>query len=384
MKVFLNLLAGTTGGQLTRARAFLDRFENHMPTAQLIIVKEKSVLCEYLSTSKRVIIDLPIGTGRLKSLRRMWWENITMPRLIRQYSADVYLTFSHYLPQVNKLSLPTVVGVSNLAPFSKEAWSHESLFVKLKMSVLRQTIVSSARRANCVLALSETCRDILVEHGVRWEKVIVTPNGVDAFWGLPSLPSELLNRLGIVRPYLLYVSHFYRYKNHTRLVEAYALLPAALRKSHQLVLVGKPYNRAYYTETLSLIKRLGLFDSVLLIPGESSEHLKVLYQKAKLFVFPSLIENSPNILLEAMMAGTPVVTSDLPPMPEFCDGATEYFNALDASDMVGKLEQILDDSNHLADLSRRSRTQAGKFTWDDFVSRVAAKIQIVFSQGDQK
>ncbi len=380
MKIFLNLLAATAGGQLSRARAFLDRFDDFAPTAQLIVVKEKSVLTEYASNERRVLVDVPIGFGRLKALRRMWWENFVMPGVIHRYSADVYLTFSHYLPSLNAVAVPSVVGVSNLAPFSREAWFQESLFVKLKMAALRHTIISSARRATSVLALSETCREVLIDCGIPREKIMVTPNGVDPYWGEAVAPTDVLSQLGVVRPFLLYVSHFHRYKNHARLVASYARLSPSVRRAHQLVLVGKPYSKSWYDETRILIERIGLSGDVVLVPGESGDRLKELYQKAKLFVFPSLIENSPNILLEAMMAGAPIAASSLAPIPEFCSSAAEYFNALDVSDMSQKMEALLGAPSRLFDLSERSHTQACKFTWDEFLRRVVLQIEIAVNQ----
>lgn len=380
VKVFLNLLAATAGGQLSRARAFLDRFSDFAPTAQLIVVKEKTVLTDYASTERRVLIDVSVGYGALKVPRRMWWENFVMPGVIRGHAADVYLTFSHYLPHLHDEAVPSVVGVSNLAPFSKEAWSQESLLVKVKMAALRKTILSSARRASCVLALSETCRDVLIACGIPGEKIVVAPNGVDAYWGQPSSPMGLLTQLGIDRPFMLYVSHFYRYKNHARLIEAYARLPAVLRGAHQLLLIGKPYSNSCYDETQQLIERLGLSGEVFLVPGESGDRLRELYQKAKLFVFPSLIENSPNILLEAMMAGSPIAASNLAPMPEFCADAAEYFDGLDVSDMSGKLEGLLNDSGRRSDLSERSHIQARKYTWDEFVRRVVLHVESAVGQ----
>ncbi len=376
MKIFLNLLAATAGGQLSRARAFMDRFEDFAPTAKLIVVKEKSVLTEYTSTERRVLINVPIGFGSLKAFRRMWWENVVMPGVIRRHSADVYLTFSHYLPRLNDVGVPSVVGVSNLAPFSREAWYQESMLVKLKMAALRHTILSSARRATCVLALSETCREVLIECGIASEKIIVVPNGVDSFWGKSVAPTGVMSRLGIKRPFLLYVSHFHRYKNHARLIGAYASLPPSVRRAHQLVLVGKPYSKSCFYETQILIEGIGLSSDVVLVPGESGDRLKELYQKAKLFVFPSLIENSPNILLEAMMAGAPIAASSLSPMPEFCCSAAEYFNALDVCDMSNKMNALLSDSNRLHYLSKRSQSQACKFTWEEFVRRVVLQIEI--------
>ena len=129
-----------------------------------------------------------------------------------------------------------------------------------------------------------------------------------------------------------------------------------------------------------LVRRLDLTGDVILIPGENKENLKELYQKTDLFVFPSLIENSPNILLEAMMAGAPVVTSNLAPMPEFCGNAAEYFNAMDTFDIARKIESTLENSDRLTDLRRRSCKQASKFSWDDFVSNVLQHTEVIASQ----
>lgn len=380
MKICLNLLAATAGGQLSRARAFLERFPHYAPTVELIVFKEESVMDDCVSMPGRVVVNVPIGLGKLKAIRRMRWENAIMPRILRNHSADVYLTFSHYLPRTLGDSLPSVVGVSNLAPFSDEAWASESWIIKLKMAALRRSILSSCQRTTRVLALSGTCRDALVACGIPNDKIAVTPNGVDMYWGQQSPATGVKVQLGINRPFMLYVSHFHRYKNHSRLVEAYSQLQLSTRMAHQLVLVGKPYNLSCYEETRALIDHLDLADDVVLVPGLDWERLRDLYQLARLFVFPSLIENSPNILLEAMMAGAPVAASSLPPMPEFGGHAASYFDALDASSIAGTIEHLLGDSSRLADMSFRSREQALQFSWDDFVPAVIDHCKSVVTQ----
>ena len=81
MRVFLNLVAGTAAGQLTRARAFLDRFHHYAPSIQLVVAKEQSVLTEYATTEKRLVVDVRIGSGRFKAVNRVWWENTAMSQL---------------------------------------------------------------------------------------------------------------------------------------------------------------------------------------------------------------------------------------------------------------------------------------------------------------
>ena len=334
------------------------------------MIKEQAALVDYTTVPGRFVIDVPIGLGRLKPIRRTLWENLALPKITRKHGTNIYLTFSHYLPQKLDGLIPSVVGVSNLAPFSSDAWKAEAWPIRFKMEVLRRSILNSARRASRVLALSAKCRDVLVQHGIPDDKISITPNGVEPNWAKVIPTTGFVRQSGIVRPYVLYVSHFHRYKNHARLLNAYARLSADIRKAHQLILAGKPEDQSYYQEVTNLIQKLGLSNEAIVLPGVNDDCLREIYQGASLFVFPSLIENSPNILLEAMMAGAPVAASSLSPMPEFGGDAAEYFDALDTASISRSIESLLRNPVQRAEMRERSRARALKYSWDKFVANV--------------
>ena len=58
MKIFLNILAGTTGGQITRAKALLDRIINNNLDIQILVVKDYNTLIEYQSTPHVEILNV--------------------------------------------------------------------------------------------------------------------------------------------------------------------------------------------------------------------------------------------------------------------------------------------------------------------------------------
>jgi len=366
--ILLDLLAATTGGQVTRAEAFLRRFRTYAPNTRLVIVKDRDSLSFIDGKADWEVINVPIGTGRLKAFRRMAWENLVLPRLMRKERLNVYLTFSHYLPFLLSSKVYSIVGVSNLAPFSTEAWNVEGNAVRFRMRLLRHTIISSAKRADQVIALSNTCKLILEKCGVEESKITVIPNGVEICRPLAedisafNLPCDL--------PYILSVSHFYRYKNFESLVEAFSLLPQQHQESYSLVIVGKPYDAKYFDEINGLIFRLGLKTRVYIIPGLDRVNLDSLYRNASLFVFTSLIENSPNILLEAMAYGLPIVASNVEPMPEFGADGIRYFEGLSATDLADKMSEILADTEGASDLRLRAKLRANDFSWDSFTKSV--------------
>jgi glycosyltransferase involved in cell wall biosynthesis len=372
--LLLDFLAARTGGQLTRARAFLGRVREHDPDTRLHVLHSNGAL-DFLDARNDLEVDELAFAEPGVALRRVAWQNLHLTALLERTGAGAYLTFSHDLPLRFPARVPAIVGVSNLAPFSPDARAAEArMLARLRLDLLAHTIVSSARRARCVIALSEACRGMLVERGVDAGKIEVIPNGVDVLPGLeaPEARRRLLAGFGITGDYLLYVSHFYRYKNFERLVEAFAALEPGRRAGLQLVLVGKPWDTDYHREVADLATRLGVAGSTRIIPGAGGVELSTLYAAARLFVFPSLIENSPNILLEAMAHGVPVVASAIAPMPEFGGEAIGYFDALSADSMRAAIEQALDDPQPRAAVAARMRARAALFTWDRFTERVVA------------
>lgn len=369
MKIFLNLLAGVAGGPVTRAREFLDIFqEKYSDDDSLVVIKEKGFLDEYVSVPGRVVIDVVLGNGKLRLLHRIIWENLMMYKVIDAHKPDVFLTFSHYLPLSYSRETPSVVGVTNLAPFSSKAWIEESLTACLKMWLLKRTILYSCKRAEHILALSETCKKMLIAQGLQGENISIVSNGVNKDWSKNTQSSKALNSINVTKPFLLSVSHVQRYKNFYRLIEAYARMESSIRKSYQLVLVGEPQNHTYFKELQELISRNNLVSDVILIPGMDKEGLRELFQATTLFVYPSLIENCPNTLLEAMMSGAPVAASNLPPMPEFAGKAAIYFDPLDVDSICQTLEEILrQPKKHLEKMKKLSHKQAENYSWEQFV-----------------
>ena len=366
--MLINLLAATTGGQITRAEAFLRRFSHYNPDARLIIVKDPQSLTFCDNGADWEVKNVSIGATRFRALRRIAWENIFLPPLMRKEKLDIYLTFSHYLPFCLGSHVQSIVGVSNLAPFSTEAWDVESNAVRFKMWLLRHSIISSTKRAHRVIALSNTCRRVLAEQGIDKSKITVIPNGVEVC--LNESSDGIVPETPFNSPYILSVSHFHRYKNFNRLIEAYGLLPKVLRNRFFLVIVGKPYDRKYFDEIKELIVEYGMQSRIFIIPGLNRDELDSLYRNASLFVFPSLIENSPNILLEAMAYGLPILASNVDPMPEFGGEVVRYFNGLSADALSSKMKGILLDADGAANLGSQARERSKQYTWDAFTKSV--------------
>src|SRR5690606_23635394 len=107
------------------------------------------------------------------------------------------------------------------------------------------------------------------------------------------------NDFDIQGPYMLYVSRFEHYKRHLELVKAYDSLSQEIKDAYSLVFIGG-HALPRGEEVKAFIREKGLENRVKLYGEIPYRELPKIYQKASMFIFPSVCENCPNILLEAM------------------------------------------------------------------------------------
>lgn len=217
------------------------------------------------------------------------------------------------------------------------------------------------RRAAAVITVSEYSKAAICDaFDVRADQVHVIANGVRAerFRAPEAVPARIVEA-----PYLLYCGGHTPRKNVGRLVQAFAAVRrepglGALR----LVLAGPVIQRQH---DLRASAPADLPDEALVFPGFVGDHEMVaLYQHAEAFVFPSLYEGFGMPVLEAMAAGTPVVTSRASALPEVAGGAAVYVDAGEADSVAAGILTVLSEDSAAATVRRQSgMDRATQFTW---------------------
>jgi teichuronic acid biosynthesis glycosyltransferase TuaC len=161
----------------------------------------------------------------------------------------------------------------------------------------------AAQHADGLVAVSGGLKQRLVELGILPERVRVLRNGVDLALFQPHERDAARRSLGFTRPTLLAVGNLVALKRHHLMVEAVALLPDV-----ELVIVGEgPERKAI--ESLAHDRRVA--DRVRLLGRVPQERLPEIYSAADLLLLASTHEGWPNVLLESMACGTPVVVSEI-------------------------------------------------------------------------
>ncbi len=166
--------------------------------------------------------------------------------------------------------------------------------------------------------------------------------------------------------YILYVSHFYRYKNFEQVIKAYNLLERKITKKFKLILVGKFMNRKYVQKLKKLSLNSNYGDSIIFINNPNKKELDRIYSNASIFLYASLSENCPNILLEALSYALPILCINLPPMKEFVGSDAEFFEPFNNGSLTSKLTYLLNDESSLISLSEKSFNRSKNYSWDQF------------------
>ncbi|MBI5150100.1 MAG: glycosyltransferase [Candidatus Omnitrophica bacterium] len=170
--------------------------------------------------------------------------------------------------------------------------------------VIRAQIRSALEKADAVTVVTETLQEKTIELGIDRGKVAVIPNGVDTGMFCFRPKDEAKRTLGLPdnRRVILAVGHLLEAKGFHFLIEA---LRHVRRQDMDLVIIGEG---EYKEKLLQLAAEYHLQGRVK-FPGERPQgELALWYAAAEVFCLTSLREGRPNVVLEAMACGTPIVS----------------------------------------------------------------------------
>jgi glycosyltransferase involved in cell wall biosynthesis len=188
----------------------------------------------------------------------------------------------------------------------------------------RMSYPRTAKIADAVIINSESLRhEVLHYLDVDPAKLHLIPEAVDHELFRPGDRDEawhhVSTRHGVAKPFVLFVSSLWPYKNCEGLLRAFAAAKSDLG-DRQLVVVGPGRDVEYVAELRALADQLGIADDVVWVGGVPLQETVHFYRCADVFVYPSFNETFGLPILEAMATACPVVTSDTSAMPETAGG----------------------------------------------------------------
>jgi glycosyltransferase involved in cell wall biosynthesis len=185
---------------------------------------------------------------------------------------------------------------------------------------------------------------------------------------------ELLAKRYLVNhPFLLYTGRISPHKNVVRIIEAFSALKAELEKEAlfpglKLIIIGDELSK--HPDLRRTVIRSRVQNDVRFMGFVPIEVLRIFYDAAKIFVFPSLYEGFGLPPLEAMAHGTPVVTSNTSSLPEVVGNAAVLVNPENVFEIMRALHRVLVDQPLRDKLKARGYEQAKRFSWDTAAQQI--------------
>jgi glycosyltransferase involved in cell wall biosynthesis len=210
----------------------------------------------------------------------------------------------------------------------------------------------AAARADAIIAVSEFTRRQVVEVlGYPAERVFVVHHGTRAL-RFPEVAREKV---------VLSVGAIQARKNTARLVEAFESLSGDWR----LVLAG---SWGFGAEEIGRrIDASAARERISVAGYVTPEELAGWYARASIFAFPSLDEGFGMPVLEAMAAGTPVVTSNRSALPEVAGNAARLVDPRDTGELACALRELAGDEELRREMGVKGSERAALFTWEKAV-----------------
>ena len=299
--------------------------------------------------------------------------NLDFRAIVRRLNCDVvHIPHLFWLPR--GLSCPYVLTVHDLLEHMYGSRNASSLRRSMHYYLTRRVL----RRAARVIAVSQFTRNEIEKLlAIPDARIEVVYNAIDErfLYGHATQADRdlIAQRYLVNHPFILYAGAIRPHKNVVRIIEAFSALKSELQKENlypdiKLIIIGDDLSS--HPRLRRTVVRSGVQNDVRFLGFVPIEVLRIFYDVAKVFVFPSLYEGFGLPPLEAMAHGTPVVTSNTSSLPEVAGNAALLVNPENVFEIRRGLQRVLLDSALRDRMKLRGYEQAKKFSWTTSVSRI--------------
>ena len=222
---------------------------------------------------------------------------------------------------------------------------------------------NAVKKTNLIFTVSEFSKNELIKYTeVDPKKIKVVYCGVNRLL----FSREYKNKnLKLPENYILYVGNIKPHKNLIILLKAYNNFSNEFKSKFKLLIVGKKEGFITKDNLIDTYINSNNLEKLVLFSGHVNDSdLPIYYQKASLFVFPSLYEGFGLPILEALAAKTKVISSNAASLPEIGGKAVIYFDPTNEKQLSQKIKECLENQVVDEKENKKRTIQLDKFTWE--------------------
>ncbi|MFA6197908.1 MAG: glycosyltransferase [Patescibacteria group bacterium] len=358
----IGLLArGLTSGGVTRfINNVLSEFDNvNNPHYQFVLFTDEP---SYQNSFTRVKV------AYVKKINKILWEYFQIFPSIRREKCHYMIYPKCTIPLTHLVfSFKKLVVIHDLA-FMKEKFLEyklmDTIYLKLAAPI-------SCNKADYVLAVSEaTKQDAIRKMGLKPDKLKVIFEAVEERFKQP-VPQqrieEIFRKLNIEAPYLFYCGVLSPRKNALRMFQAFAQVKDQI--PHNFYVTA---SQSWYDADVRQFIKDNLADRVFFLGYITEEELRALYQRATLYLYPSIFEGFGLPILEAQASGCPVLTSNVTSCPEIAGRGAYIVDPYSIDDIRDGIIKIISNESYRQQLIEYGKRNLERFSWGLVVHKILA------------
>lgn len=295
----------------------------------------------------------------------IWWFDYSITRLLKKIKPDVFFSPDGYLS--TRTNVPQVAVIHDINFFHYPQyfpfwirWYYNTFFPQF------------AKKAAKIITISEFSKqDIAKNYRIDPEKIMVAYNGVEQgplFFSENALQTTK-DKYSKGKSYFVFVGALYPRKNLENQLKAFDVFKKKTEADIKFLVVGQSYPES---ESIFEVYRNLEYKSEVIFTGriESREEVDKLLAGALACSYVSNFEGFGLPVLEAMRAGTAVITSNTSALPEVAGDAALLVNPGSIEEIASAYEKIYSNASLRNSLIEKGKIQIKKFSWDKTAEKV--------------
>jgi len=215
-----------------------------------------------------------------------------------------------------------------------------------KYFIRRHLIAWALGKAKFIISVSKAIKDTIIKLGIRCDQIFVIPTGVNTAVFRNIDKTQCRHELGLSddEKIILFVGSFEHVKGINYLLEAFVLFIRRYIPHVRLIMIGKGNMKA---EIITFIEQNKLQQCVTIVGEVDHDNISTWMNAADIFCLPSIREGTPNVILEALACGKPIVATSVGGIPDILNrsGESILVPPRDAQSLAGAFERIFATSN---------------------------------------
>ena len=291
------------------------------------------------------------------------WKQFVLPYQAKQLGCRVLFCSDFMVPYFS-------LGIKTIPVFHDAFfWEYPEHYNKYWLLFFRNLGLAAAKKSAYVVAPTQYASNQLAKY------TGINPNKIQVIGEAPKTIATLISQnetTAIVKQilnldYILHVGTLEKRKNLVALIQAFKIVRENGFPNLKLVLVGKASNKITLDDSSAIkeaIKEQQLTNDVILTDYLCDAEVQQLYQKAKLYVFPSINEGFGIPVLEAFKYQVPVVIANNTCLPEVAGQGAKSFNPFSVKEMANAISTLLKDEALRQTYIEKGNAQLQNFSWD--------------------